>query len=449
MLTTGLENTIISSSLNSSAHLLAANKGRTSWKIKSSKLAENTINRIRGIVESLKIKPNPAKPMIPLSIGDPTTFGNLSASDETMKAVLRSIESGKFNGYAHSQGHLAARQAISKYSAHQSSEEIDPENIVVTSGCSAALEYCILALAERGQNILIPRPGFCLYHTLSEGLDIEIRYYDLLPEKQWQADLEQLESLIDENTAALLINNPSNPCGSVFSKEHLEDLLAICEKYYLPIIADEIYEHFVFPGSQHIAVSSLSKNVPVLSCGGLTKRFLVPGWRTGWIIIHDREDRMADAIKGLRNMCGRILGSNTLIQGAIPDILEKTPQSFFDSVTAILSDNATMAYNMLKQVRGLNPVMPNGAMYMMVGINIDQFPEFKDDTHFVQELVNEQSVFCLPGSCFEFPNYVRLVLTVPGDMIEEACSRIAEFCEAHYKVDNSIIESNLLDEIQY
>ena len=86
----------------------------------------------------------------------------------------------------------------------------------------------------------MPRPGFCLYHTLSEGMDIEVRYYDLLPEKQWQADLEQLEQLIDENTAALLINNPSNPCGSVFSKSHLEDLIGICEKYYLPIIADEV-----------------------------------------------------------------------------------------------------------------------------------------------------------------------------------------------------------------
>lgn len=156
---------------------------------------------------------------------------------------------------------------------------------------------------------------------------------------------------------------------------------------------------------------------------------------------------MADGIKGLKNMCSRIMGSNTLVQGAIPDILKNTPQSYFDSVVGILSDNAKLAFNMLKQIRGLNPVMPNGAMYMMVGINIDQFPEFEDDTHFVQELVNEQSVFCLPGSCFEFPNYVRVVLTVPLEILEEACSRIAEFCEAHYKVDNSIIENSLLDEI--
>ncbi|EDV35072.1 uncharacterized protein Dana_GF22556 [Drosophila ananassae] len=428
---------------------LVSGKGRRSgWHVKSSKLALNTHNRIRNIVEALKIKPNPEKPMIPLSIGDPTTFGNLKAADETMKAVLHSLECGKFNGYAHTQGHEAARQAVAKYSAHQRPDgEIQSDEVVLCSGCSSALEYCILALADRGQNVLIPRPGFCLYHTLAEGLDIEVRYYDLLPDQQWRADLVQLESLIDENTAALLINNPSNPCGSVFDEKHLRQLIAICERHYLPIIADEIYEHFVFPGSKHLAVSSLTTEVPVLSCGGLTKRFLVPGWRMGWIIIHDRKQRLGEAVRGLKNMCGRILGSNTIIQGALPEILTKTPQSYFDGVIDVLHSNASLAYKMLKQVQGLNPVMPNGAMYMMIGVSIERFPEFKDDTHFVQELVNEQSVFCLPGSCFEYPGYVRIVLTVPGLMIEEACARMAEFCERHYKKDSrDIIEDGLLDE---
>lgn len=99
---------------------------------------------------------------------------------------------------------------------------------------------------------------------------------------------------------------------------------------------------------------------------------------------------------------------------------------------------------MLKNVPGLKPVMPNGAMYMMIGVDIEHFPEFQNDTHFVQELVNEQSVFCLPGSCFEYPNYMRIVLTVPADMVEEACSRIAEFCELHYKIDSRVIENGLL-----
>lgn len=181
---------------------------------------------------------------------------------------------------------------MADYVSHQG--DVTTNDIILCSGCSCALDLCISAMASAGQNILIPRPGFSIYRTLSEGFGIEIRSYDLLPEKDWEIDLNSLESLIDENTAALILTNPSNPCGSVFSKEHLIDIINLAEKYFIPIIADEIYEHFVFPGNKYYSVSSLSPNVPVLSCGGLTKRFLVPGWRMGWIIIHDRNNLLKD-----------------------------------------------------------------------------------------------------------------------------------------------------------
>lgn len=221
--------------------------------------------------------------------GDPTIFGNLKAADETIQAVRNAIDEGKHNGYAHSAGSILAREAVCKYIApHQG--VVTPNDVILCSGCSSSIDICIGAIAETGKNILIPRPGFSIYRTLAVGHGIEVRSYNLLPNKQWEIDLEQLENKIDENTAAIVLTNPSNPCGSVFRKNHLLDIIALCEKYCIPIIADEIYEHFVFPGIEYHSVSSLSKNVPVLSCGGLTKRFLVPGWRLGWIIIHDRND---------------------------------------------------------------------------------------------------------------------------------------------------------------
>ena len=108
------------------------------------------------------------------------------------------------------------------------------------------------------------------------------------PERQWEADIDHMEQLIDKDTVAIVIVNPSNPCGSVYSKQHLLDILAIAEKHCLPIIADEIYNGLVFNGQHTYPIASLSKNVPVLSCGGLGKKYLVPGWRVGWILIHDR-----------------------------------------------------------------------------------------------------------------------------------------------------------------
>lgn len=345
-----------------------------------------------------------------------------------MKTV---IDEGNYNGYGPSVGFVESREAVAKYSRHQG--KVSASDVILCSGCSCSLDLCIAAIAGAGQNILIPKPGFSIYGTLAEGFGIESRSYKLIPEKNWEIDLQILESLIDENTAAIIITNPSNPCGSVFSKQHITDILKIAERHFVPIIADEIYEHFVFPGNDYHSISSLSKNVPVLSCGGLTKRFLVPGWRMGWIIVHDRHNAFVEVRKGLVSLSSRILGSNSLVQGALPAILKNTPQKFYDELVETLQNHASIAFQMLKGVRGIIPIMPAGAMYMMVGIDIDSFPKYPDELEFVQDLVREQSVFCLPGKCFNIENYMRIVLTVPKEMIIEACNRIKEFCDAHYK----------------
>lgn len=157
--------------------------------------------------------------------------------------------------------------------------------------------------------------------------------YFLQPDNQWKVDLDDLESQIDDDTAAIVVINPSNPCGSVYDKEHLSEILDVASRNRVPIIADEIYEHFIFSGHKYTAISTISKDVPILTCGGLTKRFLVPGWRMGWVIIHDRNNILGKEIRaGLANLSMRILGPSTIIQRALPAILEYTPQSFFDDV---------------------------------------------------------------------------------------------------------------------
>lgn len=230
------------------------------------------------------------------NLGDPTVFGNLKTADETVQALMDSIQGGRFNGYTVLPGSVSAREAVAKYvSPHQG--VVTPNDVILCSGCASALDMCISALAGPGQNILMACPSYPNYKTIAAGFEIELRSYNLLPERQWEIDLDHFEQLIDANTAAVIITNPSNPCGSVFQKNHLLDVIAVCEKYRVPIIADEIYEHMVFPDIEFHSVSSLSKNVPVLSCGGITKRFLVPGWRLGWIIIHERNDIFKDLRK--------------------------------------------------------------------------------------------------------------------------------------------------------
>ncbi|KAF3854323.1 hypothetical protein F7725_022378 [Dissostichus mawsoni] len=382
-----------------------AKSRRQRWDVRPSEMANNTLNPIRAIVDGMKLTPNPEKPMIALSIGDPTVFGNLPTDGAVLQAMKDAIDSQKYNGYAPSVGYLKSRQAVANfYSCPEAPLEAE------------AIDLAISVLCNPGDNILVPCPGFSLYKTLAVSMGID-------PKKSWEVDLQQMESLIDERTSCMIVTNPSNPCGSVFSKEHLQKIIKGCSCS---------------------SMASLSSDVPILSCGGLAKRWLVPGWRMGWILIHDRNDVFGSKIRqGLVKLSQRILGACSIIQGALDSILNNTPPSFFSKTISFLKTNSEICFNELSTVPGLNPVMPSGAMYLMVGIDMDRFPDFKNDVDFTERLVTEQSVFCLPASAFEYPNYFRIVVTVPEEMMVEACSRIREFCQRHNRASST--ESTDLD----
>uniref|UniRef100_A0A669BCU7 Tyrosine aminotransferase n=1 Tax=Oreochromis niloticus TaxID=8128 RepID=A0A669BCU7_ORENI len=365
---------------------------RQRWEVKPSEMANNTLNPIRAIVDGMKLTPNPDKPMIALSIGDPTVFGNLPTDGAVLQAMKDAIDSQKYNGYAPSVGYLQSRQAVANfYSCPEA--PLEAEDVILTSGCSQAIDLAISVLCNPGDNILVPCPGFSLYKTLAVSMGIEVRLYNLLPEKSWEVDLQHMESLIDEKTSCLIVTNPSNPCGSVFNKKHLQEILKVASRHCVPILADEIYCNMVFPGCSSPSLASLSSDVPILSCGGLAKRWLVP----------------------VSNLWCHFLKNNKKI-----------------------------CFSELSSVPGLNPVMPSGAMYIMVGIDMDHFPDFKNDVDFTEQLVTEQSVFCLPASAFEYPNFFRIVVTVPEEMMLEACARIREFCQSHYRPPSR--DSNDLDQ---
>ena len=141
---------------------------------------------------------------------------------------------------------MEARAAVAKHISVPGGE-VTEEDVILCSGCSCALDIAISTLADDGQNILVPRPGFPLYTTLSAGLGIQTREYDLLPDQDWRVDLTHMESLIDHNTAAIIVNSPSNPCGSVFSPAHLRQILDIAERHKVPIIGEKLSHQCVLP----------------------------------------------------------------------------------------------------------------------------------------------------------------------------------------------------------
>ena len=259
------------------------------WVPAASRHSHACVNYIRQIVDRIKLPPaDPQLPLIPLSIGDPTLFGNLPPPEGVSAELARIVAENKHNGYSNAMGSTAARAAVAR-SVATAKFPVAAEDVCIASGCSHALLLAMDALCDAGSNILIPQPGFSLYRTLAQYLGVEARLYRLDPHKRWEVDLEHLESLISAgSTRAILVNNPSNPCGTNYSRGHLKAILAVAEKHGLPVISDEVYAGMVFGKEAFHSLAALSVRVPVLLCGGLAKRFMVPGWRVGWLVLCDR-----------------------------------------------------------------------------------------------------------------------------------------------------------------
>lgn len=186
--------------------------------------------------------------------------------------------------------------------------------------------------------------------------------------------------------------------------------------------------------SEHpfVPLASLTNEVPIITVNGLSKRFLLPGWRFGWILLHDPAHH-ADAIRhGLHCWGNRILGPCTLIQKALPRILDETPDSFYQEVTRRLEHNARTAYDRLVKIPGLKCTFPTAAMYLLLGFDIKKFPTFESDLDFCSALVKEQALFFIPGQSFGIDNHMRLVLAAPAEVLAESCDRLEEFCAKHY-----------------
>ncbi|KAK6111657.1 tyrosine aminotransferase [Brugia pahangi] len=418
------------------------NEGKTfisanTWEIPVSEMTKNMVNPIRQICDSLLVSSNTKKPLLKLNLGDPTISGALPVCSTAIQAISEALISRKYEGYAPAIGILEAREAIARHFTHPEAP-VTADSVLLTSGCSHAIEMAIEALANPGDNILVPAPGFPLYSTLIKSSNVESRYYYFDIMNNSQLDLAQLKSVIDNRTRAIVVNNPPNPTGIVLSKNQLESILQVAFEKRIPIIADEVYGTMTYNGAEFHPIATLKPKVPILTCDSIAKRFLLPGWRLGWIIIHDRYAALQPIRNGLIALAQKIVGPCVLIQGALPRILHSTNANFFRQVNRTIHRNASIVFECLRKVPGLQPLAPNGTMYMMVAI--DEHIYGRDEI-FIRDLLVEENIICLPGCVFHCDGWFRLVLTCSEHDTREACARISQFCLRRYShiLDQGIV----------
>ncbi|KAA8496774.1 Tyrosine aminotransferase [Porphyridium purpureum] len=406
-----------------------------SWEhVKGSKRAENTVNPIRRLVQGIDVKPNPALAKIDLSIGDPTVYGNLKPPREAEEALAQLVLGGTVNGYPPSMGVLESRRAVAEFFSTPLAP-LEARDVYLTAGGSGALELALGAVADPGDNVLVPQPGFPLFMTTAGNLGIECKRYLIDPDRQWEANLDSIRAAVDDRTRAVVLNNPSNPCGSVWSAEHVQKVVELAAELKLVVLADEIYADMVFPPNTFVSAAEASRDAPVLVLGGISKRYVVPGWRLGWVLVHDRHNILEHA--GMRNALNmltmRMLIPSMLVQAVLPTLMDRSSVSVQQNVNSLLSTlqaNAMLCVQRLGRAPALQPLEPGGALYLMVRIDLDRLG-FRDDMEFTKALYAEQAVFVLPGQCFEAPGFVRIVFAAPREVLSEAMDRIQQFCEAH------------------
>jgi len=307
----------------------------------------------------------------------------------------------------------------------------DIQSIFVGYGSGEVIDSCLTALVNPGETVLTPSPEYPLYGAVLAKLHAVPNAYDLDESNGWEPDIEDIKRKVNEKTRALLLINPSNPTGAVYSKRTLEKLLEIAREHNLVILADEIYDKLVYePGAKHISIATMVQDVPIITFNGLSKAYLVPGWRIGWAIATGPREVLHNYLEGVHRLLRARLSAPHPFQHAIKPALEG-PQDHIPVMLEKLRRRAQITEDWAKRTPRVSLVKPKGAFYAHPSLEI---PE--DDLTFVTDLLKQKHVLVVHGSGFgQKPGtkHMRIVFLPPEDVLEAAYGKIGEFMRERYK----------------
>jgi len=369
-----------------------------------------------------------------LSFGDPVAYPGVLVCEKAREALDKAVVDGVESGDDATVGQLEVRQAVARKYTELSSP-VTENDVFITSGCASALNLAMASLVSEGENVLLPTPGCPTYRTICSRYNLVPRFYVLDPKSGWEVNLRYLEKQIDTDTRAIVVSNPHNPSGSVLFRDHMMELLKICAKYKIPLIADESYGHLNWSDEEITnfrSLNSLDTPVPIITVGGILEQYLVPGWRLGWIIVSDPGGVMNECKQGITNMSQVTLGPNSVCQSAMPKLLDETPESFFREMRSTLKEHSEFMFDGLTKINTLKPIQPKGGMYMLVEVELTKLREISCTREFCRRLLLEERVFCLPGDLFQAPGFIRIILCPTLDILKEALVRIEAFVASFY-----------------
>ena len=367
--------------------------------------------------------------IIKLNIGDPIAYPGLPTPKHMVEAYISALENGK-NGYSPSYGLPELRDAIAKDEVRKGWKCKD-DDVYVCHGVTEALQVIFAATLEEGTKVLAPGPHYPPYMAYPQMFGAETVEYSLKPNHSWGIDLDDIEKKMDESVRLLVLINPNNPTGNVTTSEEIDKVISIVKKWpNCMIVADEIYDGLDYTG-KHVSIASRSDCVPVFALNGVSKVYYAPGWRIGYLAIHDPTKVMGDVRDGIERILRSRLCASTPAQLGYLAGLENDRTWMLEYASKVRK-RRNLSLKRISEIEGLEVQEPGGAFYIFVRLLDEKWA--KNDKEFVLNLLQEEKVLVVHGSGFSperGEGHIRIVYLADEDTLNKAFDKIERFLIRH------------------
>jgi alanine-synthesizing transaminase len=364
--------------------------------------------------------------IIKLNIGNPAPFG-LFTPDAVLRQVTDSIAGSQ--GYSDARGIEPAREAVSAYYGRRGVAGVAADDVYLGNGVSELIVMTLQALLNPGDEVLVPSPDYPLWTGAVSLCGGRAKHYRCAEDLDWNPDVEHVASLVTPRTRALVIINPNNPTGAVYSRETLERLLDIARRHNLLVLSDEIYDQILYDGAVHHHTAALAPDIPVLTLGGMSKTYRLAGFRSGWLAVCGPKAPIAEYLEGFELLANMRMCPNVPAQHAIPAALNGGID-----ITPLLThggrlrDQRDRGWELLTSIEGVSCVKPTGALYLFPKLD-PEVHKISDDQRMCIDLLEQQHVLLTHGTGFNLPSsdHIRVVFLAGVDILETAIGRLGEF----------------------
>ncbi|MEU0561490.1 pyridoxal phosphate-dependent aminotransferase [Dactylosporangium maewongense] len=399
----------------------------------SAKLA-NVCYDIRGpVMAAAKQMEAEGHHILKLNIGNPAPFG-FDAPEEILQDVILNLPSA--HGYGDSKGLLSARRAVVQYYQQKQVYGVDIEDVYLGNGVSELIVMALQALLDNGDEVLIPSPDYPLWTASVSLCGGRAVHYICDETNDWMPDVDDIAKKVTPRTKAIVVINPNNPTGAVYSREMIERITEVARRHNLLVFSDEIYDKILYDDTTHVSTAAVAPDLLTLTFNGLSKAYRVAGFRTGWLVLSGPKQHATSYIEGLDILANMRLCPNVPTQHAVQTALGGY-QSINDLILpgGRLLAQRDIAWRMLNEIPGVSCTKPQGALYMFPRIDPEVHP-IKDDLQFALDLLRKEKLMVVQGTGFNWhnPDHFRIVTLPRVSDLEDAIGRIGRFLSTYRQV---------------